>query len=95
MGVHIRYDTSLDKGTGGPRFLLLMHTAINVGVFRWPQERIEQVRQFFAHMSPQPKSYRYRYTSFARAQERAARWEFALDFVPHKPAENSPAPSPP
>jgi len=95
IGARIRYDASLDRGTGGQRFLLLMHTAINVGVFRWPQERIDQVRQFFGPISPQPKSYRYLYTAFTRTQERADRWEFAMDFVPNKPAENSAAPSPP
>jgi hypothetical protein len=95
IGAHIRYDAGPDQGAGGPRFLLLMHTAVNVGVFRWPQERIDQVRQLFNNISPQPKSYRYRYTSFTRTQERADRWEFVMDFVPNKPEENSAAPSPP
>ena len=89
MGVRIRYDTSQDRGMGGPRFLLLMQTAINVGVFRWPQERIEQVRHVFAHISPQPKTYRYHYTSFTRTHERADRWEFAMEFVPNKPEEDT------
>jgi len=95
MGVRVRYDTSQDQGGGGPRFLLLIHTAINIGVFRWPQERIDQVRQFFSHITPQLKNYRYLNTSFTLTHERADSWEFIMDFVPNKPEENSAAPSPP
>jgi len=89
IGVRIRYDAGPERGAGGPRFLLLMHTAINVGVFRWPQERIDQVRQFFSHISPQPKSYRYLYTSFSRTHAQPDTWEFAMDFVPNKPEQNT------
>jgi hypothetical protein len=93
-GVRIRYDTGPDQGAGGPRFLLLMHTAINVGTFRWPQERIDQVRQMFSP-APLPKSYRYLYTSFSRMyDQQTGRWEFVMDYVPNKAEENSEAPSP-
>jgi hypothetical protein len=94
-GVRIRYEAEPDQAAGGPRFLLLIHTAINVGTFRWPQERIEQVRHSFSLMTPQPKSYRYRYTSFTRAYEQASGWEFAMNYVPNKAEENSEAPAPP
>jgi len=93
-GVRIRYDSGPDQGSGGPRFLLLIHTAINVGTFRWPQERINQVRQIFSQ-SPLPKTYRYLYTSFSRTfDQQIGRWEFALDYVPNKPEDNTEAPSP-
>jgi len=91
-GIRIRYNIGLDQGPGGQRFLLLMHTAINVGTFRWPQERINEVRRFFSIMNPQPKNYRYLYTSFVRTHEPPDKWEFAMDFVPNMPEENSPAP---
>ena len=90
----IRYEIGPDQGAGGPRFLLLMYTAINVGTFRWPQERIDQVRQIF-HPSPLPKSYRYLYTSFSRTYEQPGKWEFVLEYVPKKPDEDSEAPTPP
>jgi hypothetical protein len=88
----IRYDITSDEGGGGQRFLLLMHTAINVGTFRWPQERIDQVRQIFS-LSHQPKTYRYRYTSFSRTQEQDGKWEFVMDYVPHKAEEDSDVPT--
>ena len=93
-GAHIRYEAGPDQGTGGPRFLLLMHTAINVGTFRWPQERINHVRQIFSTTSL-PKIYRYRYTSFTRAYEQPNRWEFIMDYVLNKPEEDSELPAPP
>jgi len=95
MGARVRYEAGPDQGAGGPRFLLLMHTAINVGTFRWPQERINQTRQLFNYMTPQPKSYRYLYTAFTRTYAQEGGWEFVLDYVPNKTEENSEAPSPP
>ncbi|MCL2122684.1 MAG: hypothetical protein FWH34_01195 [Desulfovibrionaceae bacterium] len=92
-GARIRYEAVPDQGAGGPRFLLLMHTAINVGTFRWPQERLDQVRQIFNIMTPQPKIYRYLYTSFTRSYTQANGWEFVLDYVPNKTEENSEAPA--
>lgn len=89
-GVHIRYEAGPDQGAGGPRFLLLMNTAINVGTFRWPQARIDQVRHTFNHMSPLPKSYRYLYSSFKRTFTQGEGWEFMLDFVPNLADENTP-----
>ena len=94
-GAHISYEPGTDQGSGGPRFLLLMHTAINVGTFRWPQERIDHVRQIFSLMSPQPQSYRFLYTSFTRMYEQSGKWEFIIDYVANKAEENSEAPSPP
>jgi hypothetical protein len=93
-GARIRYDAGPDQGAGGPRFLLLMHTAINVGAFRWPQERIDQVRHIFSP-TPLPKSYRYRYTSFSRTYDQSGRWEFVLDYVPNKAEQDSEAPPSP
>ena len=93
-GARVCYAAEPDQAAGGPRFLLLMHTAINVGAFRWPQERIEQARQIFSLMTPQPKTYRYRYTSFTRTYDQARGWEFALDYVPNKAEENSDATAP-
>ena len=90
--VRLRYELGTDEGAGGPRFLLLVHTAINVGTFRWPQERINQVRQLFS-LSLLPKSYRYLYTSFARTHEPPDKWEFVMDFVPNKAEENSEGPA--
>jgi hypothetical protein len=88
-GIRVRYEPGPDQGAGGPRFLLLMHTAINVGTFRWPQARIDQLRQSFSIMSPQPKSYRYLYTSFTRSYEQIRGWEFVMDYVPSKAEENT------
>jgi hypothetical protein len=93
-GIRIRYEALPDQGAGGPRFLLLMHTAINVGTFRWPQARIEQLRQSFNLMTPLPKSYRYRYTSYTRTFDQYRGWEFVMDYVPNKEEENSEAPAP-
>ena len=93
-GVRIRYEIGPDQGTGGPRFLLLIHTALNVGTFRWPQERINQVRQTFSQ-SLLPKTYRYLYTSFTRTHEPPDRWEFIMEFVPNKAEENTEAPAAP
>lgn len=81
-GVRIRYEGRPEQGAGGPRFLLLMQTAINVGTFRWPQERIDEVRQGFSHMSPMPKDYRHMYSAFSRSYTPGPGWEFTLDFVP-------------
>lgn len=92
-GARIRYEDGPENAAGGPRFLLLVNTAINVGTFRWPQERINQVRQIFGFISPQSKSYRYLYTSFTRAYVQSEGWEFALEYVPNKVEENSEAPS--
>ena len=94
-GVRIRYEAGPEQGAGGPRFLLLMHTAINVGTFRWPQARIEQVRQLFNFMTPQSKNYRYLYTAFTSTYGQADGWEFVLDYVPNKMEEDSVAPSTP
>ena len=88
-GVRVRYEAGADQGAGGPHFLLLMQTAINVGTFRWPQERIIQLRQIFNLMSPLPKSYRYLYTSFTRTYDQGRGWEFVMDYVPNKEEENS------
>jgi hypothetical protein len=90
--VRIRYELGTDEGSGGPRFLLLVHTAINVGTFRWPPERINQVRQIFS-LSLLPKSYRYLYTTFTRTHDQPDRWDFVMDFVPNKAEENSEAPA--
>jgi hypothetical protein len=87
-GARIRYEIGSDQGAGGPRFLLLIHTALNLGTFRWPQERINQVRQAFS-LSLLPKSYRYLYTSFTRTHEPPDRWEFIMEFVPNRAEENS------
>ena len=92
--IRIRYEALPDQGAGGPRFLLLMHTAINVGTFRWPQARIEQLRQLFGPMTPLPKSYRYFHTSFTRTFDAGRGWEFVMDYVPNKAEENSEAPAP-
>jgi hypothetical protein len=88
-GVSISYEAGPDQGAGGPRFLLLMHTAINVGTFRWPQARIDQLRQSFSLMTPLPKNYRYLYTSFARSYDQGRGWEFAMDYVASKAEENT------
>jgi hypothetical protein len=88
-GVRIRYEAGSDQGAGGPRFLLLMHTAINVGTFRWPQARIDQLRQIFGLMTPLPKTYRYLYTSFSRSYEQSRGWECAMDYVANKVEENT------
>jgi hypothetical protein len=94
-GIRIRYDPGADQGEGGPRFLLLMHTAINVGTFRWPQARVEQLRQICGLMTPLPKSYRYLYTIFTRTYDQGRGWEFCMDYVPNKAKENTEAPTPP
>ncbi|MCL1986233.1 MAG: hypothetical protein FWG59_07285 [Betaproteobacteria bacterium] len=93
-GARIRYEAGPDQGAGGPRFLLLVSAAINVGTFRWPHERIEQVRQIFSFMTPQTKSYRYLYTTFTRTYDQTRGWEFALDYVPNKTEEDSDTASP-
>ena len=93
-GVRVRYEAGPDQGAGGPHFLLLMQTAINVGTFRWPQDRIIQLRQIFSLMSPLPKSYRFLYTSFSRTYDQTGGWEFVMDFVPDKAEENSDPPAP-
>jgi len=92
IGARIRYTPGPDLGSGGPLFQLLMYTAINVGTFRWPKERIDQARQLFSLMTPQTKSYRYLYTCFTRSYEQASGWDFVLSYVPHKEEENSEAP---
>jgi len=94
-GVRVRYDTQPDpEGAGGPRFLALVHTAINVGTHRWPQERIDHVRRAFG-LNLQSKSYRYFHTTFTRKYEPPDKWEFAMDYVADRPAENTEGPSPP
>jgi len=93
-GARIRYEAGPEQEAGGPRFVMLVSSALNVGTFRWPQERIDQVRQIFGFISRQPKAYRYLYTAFSRSYAQDAGWEFALDFVPNKAEEDSDAPVP-
>ena len=88
-GLRIRYQTGPDQGSGGPQFLLLMHTAINVGTFRWPQTRIDQLRMTLGVMTPLPKSYRYLYTSYTRTYDQGHGWELVMNYVPNKPEENT------
>jgi len=93
-GVRIRYDKRSDEGgDGGPRFLLLVNTAINVGTFRWPPERVEHVRNAFG-IGLQPKTYRYFHSFFTRKRTPPDKWEFTLDYVTDKPEEYTPGPMP-
>jgi hypothetical protein len=89
-GVRVRYEAGPAQGAGGPRFLQLMRTALTVGMFRWPQERVEQAHRLFSFMTPARKTYRYRHSSFACAFTQGEGWDFSLDFVPNDERENTP-----
>jgi hypothetical protein len=92
-GARVRYVLGTDQGAGGPLFLHLVQTAINVGTFRWPPERVEHVRRTIG-LGIQPKSYRYLYTSFVCTHEQQDTWEFIMDFVVNKPEADTPGPLP-
>ena len=81
--LHVRYEARPGQDASGQRFLHLMHTAINLGTFRWEPERITQVRQAFMHMTPAPKAYRYFFSLFTRKYEAENGWTFSLEFVPN------------
>ena len=68
---------------GGQLWLKLVDSIIRVGVFRWPESRIEQVRERFMDISKIPVSYKWQTSSFRRSYDPATGWEFTLDMLRH------------
>jgi len=68
---------------GGQRWLKLKDSIISIGVFRWPESRIEQVEQRFMEISQEPAAYKWQTSWFRRSYNPAAGWEFTLDLLPY------------
>jgi len=66
---------------GGQRWIKLVESVITVGTFRWPDDRIDEVKQRFRAISPEPATYMWQNSSFKREQT-AGGWEFVLRFLP-------------
>lgn len=73
-GVREHYD-------GGPRFLQLMHRALVVGSYRWPEERVLKALRTFEAITPEPAEYRYHNAKFSRSYTPEVGWEFHMDYV--------------
>ena len=81
-GVSVRFVGGRNNDAGGPQFLRLMQQAINVGTYRWPEDKIQEVRDYYAVMSPDPREFRYQSSLFYRQYVEGQGWEFRFDYVP-------------
>ena len=66
---------------GGQRWLKLVDTIIRVGTYRWPEDRIERVRERFITISQSPAEYAWQNSKFRRSFNEDSGWEFTLDFL--------------
>lgn len=85
-GVDIRFVGGKANEAGGPQFKRLVYHAITVGSFRWPGDKIEEVRHRFAIFSPQDKEYHYQMTRFRYTSSPSTgpstSWTFGFEYVP-------------
>ena len=82
QGVEIRFLGGAGNDAGGPQFKRLVHQAINIGTYKWPEDKIDEVRRLFAVMSPQAKEYRYQMTYFRYNYAPDTGWSFSFHYVP-------------
>ena len=71
-----------DQMASGQTFLKLIDSAIRIGTFQWPKEKIREVYETFRLMTPEPVTYQWRTSRFERSQNTAGVWLFTLRFVP-------------
>lgn len=81
-GVRVNFRLPDDEEISGMRFLKAMRTAIRVGTYGWPQDKIQAVYKAFEIMLPERKEFSWHYSRFTRIQHPNGDWEFTLDFVP-------------
>lgn len=81
-GVQIRFLGGKANDAGGPQFKRLIYQTITVGSYRWPDDKIEEVRRRFAILSPQEKTYHYQMTRFYYSYSETGGWLFGFDYVP-------------
>lgn len=75
------YSDPQNQRGGGPRWIKLVDSIITIGTYRWPDQRVEKVRDRFAAISPLPAQYRWQNSWFRRSSDPTTGWEFRLDFV--------------
>lgn len=80
-GLTINFSGVRDHYDGGPRFLQLVHRALVVGSYRWPEERILEAIRAFEAMAPEPTEYHYHNAKFSRRYTPETGWEFHMDYV--------------
>ena len=66
---------------GGMRWKKLMESMITVGTYRWPRNRIDEVRQRFRAITPTLATYIWQNSRFERRQDPQAGWIFQLHFL--------------
>lgn len=93
-GVEIRFKGGPGNDAGGPQFKRLMYHAISIGTYRWPEDKIEEVRHLFRVISPQNKEYRYQMTHFTYTYSPQSGWTFGFDYVPDADNPGGRAPLP-
>lgn len=81
-GVRVNFRLPDDEEISGMRFLKGMRTAIRVGTYGWPQDKIQAVYKAFEVMLPERKEFTWHYSRFTRVQYPNGDWEFTLHFVP-------------
>jgi hypothetical protein len=65
---------------GGKVWLKLISTLITIGSYRWPEERIEEVRGRFGVVSERPAEYVWQNIVFRRSFDSGSGWAFSLEF---------------
>jgi hypothetical protein len=71
-----------DENYGGGRiFLNLVDSMIKVGTFRWPTDKVEEVKETFSVMTKSPVEYKWRASHFTLNQSSFTGWEFTLYFL--------------
>lgn len=81
-GVEARFSGGPANDAGGMQFKRLIYQSIIVGTYRWPEDKIVEVRQHFSNLSPMNKDYRYQMTHFRYTYNATTGWTFGFDYVP-------------
>lgn len=81
-GVEVRFVGGKANEAGGPQFKRLVYHAITIGSFRWPEDKIEEVRHLFAIFGPQDKEYHYQMTRFRYSSSPSMGWTFSFEYIP-------------
>lgn len=88
-GITIHFSGQKGHYDGGPRFLQLVHRALVIGSYRWPEERALEALRTFEAITPEPAEYRYHNAAFRREYSPETGWEFHMDYVPAQPDASS------
>lgn len=78
--LNLLFDSREEQG-GGPLFLRGVNTAIRLGAYGWPQERVDAAVAMFASITAEKRTYQWEATRFTRTGYENGMWEFVMEYL--------------